>query len=490
MPTTATRGIWQDAADATLSAAYTIGPHPLTHSGGPHGQRRPAQQQDGEETQEGHFAPQARHVRPPHAADDGGVAARQGKEQVAALNAPPRRRTGAVDGRARRRPAGDRRRQGRDGHRRGDALAHCPRAAAPGPRCTTAPTTGITGPGVSQHPGHDGPRRQGARRGARRARGGVAASLQRTAAGTGQRRAATPSSRRSTASWATTSTHRQPAGRRDGAAAARPADAARGPRVLLLRARPVHDRPPVDARRPRPRAGAGARRWATPRSTPRYNSGRHICANGAELAARWKTAGELAGSGGEPDDHRPQHGRAGRAQRAAPRARRRTCAGPRRLRQLVFLGTPHHGAPLERGGNWLHPRAGHQPLRGALCPPVGPAQRGHHRPAPWQPDRTGRGARAASAHRDTRAVVPLAARQSPAMRSPARWARRRREHEWLGDGLVPLASALGRHAKPTHDLRIPPSHQWIARGVNHLGLLGSEAVYRRLRRWLGPAAKP
>ena len=27
---------------------------------------------------------------------------------------------------------------------------------------------------------------------------------------------------------------------------------------------------------------------------------------------------------------------------------------PRKLRRLVFLGTPHHGAPLERGGNWLH----------------------------------------------------------------------------------------------------------------------------------------
>jgi hypothetical protein len=27
-------------------------------------------------------------------------------------------------------------------------------------------------------------------------------------------------------------------------------------------------------------------------------------------------------------------------------------AWPRRLSRLVFLGTPHHGAPLERGGNW------------------------------------------------------------------------------------------------------------------------------------------
>ncbi|UUZ51461.1 GPI inositol-deacylase [Massilia sp. B-10] len=27
---------------------------------------------------------------------------------------------------------------------------------------------------------------------------------------------------------------------------------------------------------------------------------------------------------------------------------------PGLLRKMAFLGTPHHGAPLERGGNWVH----------------------------------------------------------------------------------------------------------------------------------------
>ena len=56
--------------------------------------------------------------------------------------------------------------------------------------------------------------------------------------------------------------------------------------------------------------------------------------------------------------------------------------------------------------------------------------------------------------------------------------------EWLGDGLVPLASALGRHAKPTRDLRIPASHTWTGRGIHHLDLLASKRVYQQLRRWL------
>jgi hypothetical protein len=29
-------------------------------------------------------------------------------------------------------------------------------------------------------------------------------------------------------------------------------------------------------------------------------------------------------------------------------------AWPQQLRKLVFLGTPHHGALLERGGNWTN----------------------------------------------------------------------------------------------------------------------------------------
>ncbi len=34
-------------------------------------------------------------------------------------------------------------------------------------------------------------------------------------------------------------------------------------------------------------------------------------------------------------------------------AEREKLAWRGKLRQIVFLGTPHHGAPLERGGNWV-----------------------------------------------------------------------------------------------------------------------------------------
>ncbi|OQY72580.1 MAG: permease, partial [Rhodocyclaceae bacterium UTPRO2] len=84
-----------------------------------------------------------------------------------------------------------------------------------------------------------------------------------------------------------------------------------------------------------------------------YNSGRHISSNGREFAGllealleNWPVpVHELSILG---------HSMGGLLARSAWHYG--TAAGhawPRRLKKLVFLGTPHHGAPLERGGNWI-----------------------------------------------------------------------------------------------------------------------------------------
>jgi hypothetical protein len=54
----------------------------------------------------------------------------------------------------------------------------------------------------------------------------------------------------------------------------------------------------------------------------------------------------------------------------------------------------------------------------------------------------------------------------------------------LGDGLVAVDSALGRHVRPTHDLHVPAARSWIALGVHHLDLLSDPGVYGQLRGWL------
>jgi hypothetical protein len=53
-----------------------------------------------------------------------------------------------------------------------------------------------------------------------------------------------------------------------------------------------------------------------------------------------------------------------------------------------------------------------------------------------------------------------------------------------GDGLVPVASALGEHAARAFDLRIPQSRRWVGYGINHLEMLGSDEVYARIEGWL------
>jgi len=54
----------------------------------------------------------------------------------------------------------------------------------------------------------------------------------------------------------------------------------------------------------------------------------------------------------------------------------------------------------------------------------------------------------------------------------------------IGDGLVTVNSALGRHKNPRFRLLFPEAHQWVGREANHLDLLNHEDVYETLKKWL------
>ncbi len=105
------------------------------------------------------------------------------------------------------------------------------------------------------------------------------------------------------------------------------------------------------------------------------------------------------------------------------------------LRRLVFLGTPHHGAPLERGGHGLD-------FVMALSPYSAPfTQLGRTRSAGIQDLRHGSITTRPNEH------VPLPAGVSCHAAAATLASRRSVLAERLvGDGLVPLDSALGRHA--------------------------------------------
>jgi hypothetical protein len=54
----------------------------------------------------------------------------------------------------------------------------------------------------------------------------------------------------------------------------------------------------------------------------------------------------------------------------------------------------------------------------------------------------------------------------------------------LGDGLVPVMSALGRHKDSARALKFPHDRQWIACETGHLDLLSRRGVYDRIAEWL------
>ncbi|TFZ07028.1 alpha/beta hydrolase [Ramlibacter henchirensis] len=204
-----------------------------------------------------------------------------------------------------------------------------------------------------------------------------------------------------------------------------------------------------------------------------YNTGRPVPATGRELAAElevllahWRVPLQGVALLG--------HGMGGLVVRSAlHQAQRAGMAWPAHVRHLVFLGTPHHGA--DASGDLLA-RLGFGPV--AWLPQLARVAR---RRSPGMRDfLEGR-----VLEDETRVGLPTTQQWTAGVPSgvPA--------HAIAGsigdgrtDGVVPVDSALGRHAEAVRDLLLPTEHRWVIQGVDHLGLLRSEAVFQKMRQWL------
>jgi len=218
----------------------------------------------------------------------------------------------------------------------------------------------------------------------------------------------------------------------------------------------------------------------------RYNSGLHVSINGRELAQQLE---QLVTAWPVPLVRISivGHSMGGLVARSALSVgQQKGQRWPELLRELVFLGTPHHGAPLERAGHgadWLlasnpftAPFARLGKIRSAGITDL---RHGHVLDADWQGrDRFG----SSEDHR-----VPLPLPEGVACFTVAATLAGKRgllADRLTGDGLVPLNSALGHHDDPARQLNFPKARQHIVYRTGHLDLLSSDQVALQLLAWL------
>jgi len=221
-----------------------------------------------------------------------------------------------------------------------------------------------------------------------------------------------------------------------------------------------------------------------------YNSGLHISTNGQEfsrllesLVAGWPVPiVELA---------IVAHSMGGLLARAAYQYASSEGRKWRRYPgKIIFLGTPHHGVPLERAGHWLEVICDKSPFTAPLAQlgkvrsaGITDLRHGYILDENWQgQDRFAKGA-------DTRSPVPLPEDiQCFAIAATLGSARAPLRVRLIGDGLVPVASALGMHRDARLSLAFTASHQWTVYRANHLDLLSRTDVYERIRGWFEESA--
>ena len=214
-----------------------------------------------------------------------------------------------------------------------------------------------------------------------------------------------------------------------------------------------------------------------------YNSGLHISSNGKAMAAlleqltsAWPVVLEELVIVG--------HSMGGLVSRSA--CHYADVAGHdwrSRLHALVCLGSPHHGAPLERGGNWVEVLLGVSRYSAPLArlgrirsAGVTDMRFGNVLDEDWQGrDRFAFGDDCRSPLPLPRGVRCYAVAATTALEPMSKLP---------SDGLVQVDSALGRCARPELSLDFPADHQLVSFGTTHLDLLDRPQVYAALASWL------
>jgi hypothetical protein len=163
----------------------------------------------------------------------------------------------------------------------------------------------------------------------------------------------------------------------------------------------------------------------------------------------------------------------------------------KKLKNIVFLGTPHHGAPLEKAGNWIDVLLGVTPYSAPFkrlvelrSSGITDLRFGNVLDSDWEDqDRFKPKTKQEQSNREHLALPDGVACFTVAATLAAK--RSLLVDRLVGDGLVPLNSALGVHSDPARSLAFAKASQMVVYQTNHMAMLGNAEVGAQLVAWLG-----
>ncbi|ANF83037.1 hypothetical protein A3K93_13135 [Acinetobacter sp. NCu2D-2] len=223
-----------------------------------------------------------------------------------------------------------------------------------------------------------------------------------------------------------------------------------------------------------------------------YNTGRRISANGRSLANTLQdllnrnpkiTGFDLIG-----------HSMGGLVSRSALfYGKQNVYPWVSMVHNIVCLGSPHHGAVLERFGFSLQEKLGQFPFMKIVGHVVNirsngilDLRHGSVRDDDWE-------------HNDVRigfmddnrkpAPIPSHINAYLVAGTIEFQNRHNRTLNVIGDYLVSVKSALGEHPNPRFELKIPESHKAIFYGLNHFDIQYHPSVAEQIARWFYPSAE-
>lgn len=217
-----------------------------------------------------------------------------------------------------------------------------------------------------------------------------------------------------------------------------------------------------------------------------YNTGKHISENGKEFSNCLEALSEELSE--DTEIYLLVHSMGGLVSRSAyQQAVDSGAAWPRHLKKLICLGTPHQGAMLEKGGNWIDVILDANPYTKPF------SKLGKIRSAGitdmryssiTESDWKGKDRFASEQPKPTVVPLPNDAVDCYAIATSTAPSAHKLHDESIGDGLVTLSSGLGKHKNPEQQIHFPKENTWVGYGVDHLRQLSAPTIYEVLREWL------